>query len=107
MDLNPEVYYLSVESVKKWTLIIDSGHFFDFFYFMVIFSHFGLWGAFWRPSWAPAMAYCVLPVPIWSWVPKCAILGDQWAKKMLIYNNCSVFGIFGIFCIFWSIFGHL
>ena len=44
MDLNPEVYYLSVESVQNWTLIVDSGHFFDFFYFMVIFSHFGLWG---------------------------------------------------------------
>ena len=31
MDLNPEVYYLRVESAKNWTLIIDSGHFFDFF----------------------------------------------------------------------------
>ena len=44
MDLNPEVYYLSVESAKKRTLIIYSGHFFYFFYFVVIFSHFGLWG---------------------------------------------------------------
>ena len=40
MDLNNEVYYLSVESAKKWTLIIDSVQFFDFFSFMVIFSRF-------------------------------------------------------------------
>ena len=40
MDHNNEVYYLSVESAKKWTLIIDSVQFFDFFSFTVIFIHF-------------------------------------------------------------------
>ena len=40
MDHNPEVYYLSVESAKKWTLIIDSVQFFNLFSFTVVFSHF-------------------------------------------------------------------
>ena len=40
MDLNLEVYYLSVESAKKRTLIIDAVYCFDFLSFMVIFSHF-------------------------------------------------------------------
>ena len=44
--------------------------------------HLGLWGGdFLRLSGAPSMTYCVLLVPIWSWVPRCAILGGQWAKK--------------------------
>ena len=30
MDLNPEFYYLSIESAKKWTLFIDSVPFFQF-----------------------------------------------------------------------------
>ena len=38
MDHNPEVYYISIESAKKWTLIIDCVHFF-LFHIMVIFSH--------------------------------------------------------------------
>ena len=50
---NPEVYYLSVESAKKWTLIIDSVQYFDFSSFAVIFSHFqplgGLLEAFMGP----------------------------------------------------------
>ena len=41
MDLNLEVYHLTVGSSKKRTLMIDSVHFFLFFTFMVIFSHFG------------------------------------------------------------------
>ena len=40
MDHNPEVNYLSVESAKKSTLIIDSVQLFDFFSFMVIFNSF-------------------------------------------------------------------
>ena len=46
--------------------------------FLAIFN---LWGAFWRPSWAPAMACCVLPVPICSWVLKCAILETSGQKE--------------------------
>ena len=59
MDLNPEVYYLSVESAKQWTLIIDSVQFFDFFSFKVIFSHFGPLGGSLGPptySWGPPRA---------------------------------------------------
>ena len=37
VDLNPEVYYLSVESAKKWTLIIDPVQFFNFFPFHSLF----------------------------------------------------------------------
>ena len=36
MDHNPEVYYMSIESAKKWTLIIDSVHFF----FVSHYGHF-------------------------------------------------------------------
>ena len=47
MDLNLEVYYLSVESAKKRTLIIDAVYLFFIFYlswsFLAIFS---LWGPF-------------------------------------------------------------
>ena len=39
----------------------------------------------------PFMAYRVAPVPIWSWVPRCPILGNPWAKKMLIYDYCSIY----------------
>ena len=56
MDHNPEIYYLSVESPKKWTLIFDSLQCFDFFFFMVIFCNFGpLEGALGAPrySWGP------------------------------------------------------
>ena len=45
MDLKPEVYYLTVESAKKQTLVIDSVHFFIPL-FIVIFSRLGLLGAF-------------------------------------------------------------
>ena len=38
IDHNPKVYDLSVESAKKWTLIIDSVQFFDIFSFIAIFS---------------------------------------------------------------------
>ena len=40
LDHHLEVYYLSVESAKKWTLIIDSVQFFDFFSFKLIFCRF-------------------------------------------------------------------
>ena len=40
MDLNLEVYYLSVESARKRTFIIDAVYFLDILSFMVIFSHF-------------------------------------------------------------------
>ena len=59
MDHNPEVYYLSVESAKKWTLIIDSVQFFDFFSFKVIFCHFRpLGGSLGAPRypWGPPRA---------------------------------------------------
>ena len=59
MDHNPEVYYVSAESAKKWTLIIVSVQFFDFFSFKVIFRHFrplgGSLGARWYP-WGPPRA---------------------------------------------------
>ena len=42
------------------------------------------------------MAYCVVPVPIWSWVLRCAILGNLWAKEMLIYDYCSKYSIFAL-----------
>jgi len=58
MDHNPEVYYVSAESAKKWTLIIVSVQFFDFFFFKVIFRHFrpfgGSLGAPWYPWWPPS-----------------------------------------------------
>ena len=47
MDPNPKFYYLSGDSAKKWTLIIDSVQFFDFYSSMVIFSHFGPLGGLW------------------------------------------------------------
>ena len=50
------------------------------------------------------MAYCVVPVPIWSWVPRCAILGDPWAKKMLIYDYCSIYSIFCLEKFFFEVF---
>ena len=40
IDHNLKVYYLSVESAKKWTMILDSFHFFNFFSDRVIFRHF-------------------------------------------------------------------
>ena len=40
MDLNLEVYYLSVEAARKRTFIIDAVYFLDILSFMVIFSHF-------------------------------------------------------------------
>ena len=61
----------STQNVPMWT---DTPRFMHCL-FIVIFSLFGGRGAFWRPSWARAM------VPTWGWVPKCAILGDQWTKK--------------------------
>ena len=57
--------------------------------------------------WAPAMACCVLPVSIWSWVPKCAISGDKCAKKMLNYDNCSIFGILCLKKSFYECYGVL
>ena len=54
MDPNPEFYYLSEESAKKWTLIIDSVQFFDFYSSMVIFSHFGPLGG---PLEGPALSW--------------------------------------------------
>ena len=60
LDHHLEVYYLSVESPKKWTLIIDSVQFFDVFSFMVIFSHFGSLGGSLR---APSHSWGLLRAP--------------------------------------------
>ena len=79
MDHNPEVYYLTVESAKNWTLIIDSVQFFYFVSFMIIFSHFGSLGrSFGAPSysWGPprdpmrcltstaTLTPCLVPPPV-------------------------------------------
>ena len=65
-----------------------------FGYFIVIFSHLGLWGVLWRLLWAPFYGLlCSTEPHVWSWVPRFAILDDPWAKEMLIYNHCSMFNI--------------
>ena len=87
MHIKPKVYYLKVESAKKLSSIINSVHFFLLWSFLAIWAPWSLLEAFVGPC-------CVLPVPIWIWVPKCAILRDQWARKMLIYNNCPIFCVF-------------
>ena len=66
-------------------MVIEFGHFFNFFF---SYSHFqpfwplgGTFGGSYGPLRPPFMAYCVVPVPIWSWVPRCAILCNPCAKK--------------------------
>ena len=103
MNLNPEVVYLSVESAKKWTLIIDSVQFIDFFFFMVTFSLFKPLGGLLKAFMGPCCGLLCPTGPHMELSPQVCHLCDQWAKKCSFIMNV-VFLAFCVLKFFFDIF---
>ena len=73
-SVGPSIRWSVCPSVRPYSVM-------RFFLNCKNWGFFHLGGTFGGSYGPPFMAYCVLPVPIWRWFPRCAILGDPWAKK--------------------------